>query len=63
MVKPKPEQDEKGRFIAGNSGNGGAPGGTIGRCEFDNEGQLALIEINTLAISRQANKRFGSGTV
>jgi hypothetical protein len=28
MVKPKPEQDEKGRFIAGNSGNGGRKPGS-----------------------------------
>src|SRR3984893_12266500 len=28
MGKPKPEQDEKGRFIAGNSGNGGRPKGS-----------------------------------
>ena len=26
--KPKPEQDEKGRFVAGNSGNGGRPKGS-----------------------------------
>lgn len=25
--KPKPEQDSKGRFVAGNSGNGGRPKG------------------------------------
>lgn len=25
---PKPEQDEKGRFVAGNSGNGGRPKGS-----------------------------------
>ena len=25
--KPKPEQDKKGRFVAGNSGNGGRPKG------------------------------------
>lgn len=25
--KPKPEQDEKGRFVAGNSGSGGRPRG------------------------------------
>ena len=28
MVKPKPAQDEKGRFIAGNSGNGGRKPGS-----------------------------------
>ena len=26
--RPKPEQDAKGRFVAGNSGNGGRPKGT-----------------------------------
>ena len=26
--KPKPEQDAKGRFVAGNSGNGGRPKGS-----------------------------------
>ncbi len=26
--KPKPEQDSKGRFVAGNSGNGGRPKGS-----------------------------------
>lgn len=25
--RPKPEQDQKGRFVAGNSGNGGRPKG------------------------------------
>ena len=25
--RPKPEQDAKGRFVAGNSGNGGRPAG------------------------------------
>ncbi len=25
--RPKPEQDKKGRFVAGNSGNGGRPKG------------------------------------
>jgi hypothetical protein len=28
VKQPKPEQDEKGRFIAGNSGNGGRPKGS-----------------------------------
>lgn len=28
MAKPKPKQDEKGRFVAGNSGNGGRPKGS-----------------------------------
>jgi hypothetical protein len=31
MAKPKPEQDEKGRFVPGNSGNGGRPKGSRNR--------------------------------
>jgi hypothetical protein len=28
MLKPKPEQDEKGRFVPGNNGGGGRPIGS-----------------------------------
>lgn len=28
MVKPKPEKDEKGRFVPGNNGGGGRPKGS-----------------------------------
>lgn len=50
--RPKPEQDAKGRFIAGNSGNGGRPRGArakLGeafmeamRASFEEKGKAAI---------------------